>query len=341
MTPQSLGKVEELRQQFRLDMENPAESVIPELKNKYLGRNGLVAGLLKCIAEQAPEDRPLFGKALNELKGEIAQSLDNRLASLGKDKSKHPGMTDYSIPSRNYSVGTYHPITLVLNEMTFLFERLGFAVVEGPEIETDYNNFTALNIPSNHPARDMHDTFYFDASRLLRTHTSPVQIRVMEKGSPPFRIIAPGKVYRKDSDITHSPMFHQVEGLCVGRDVNFGHLKYVLTLFAKSMFDESSRIRFRPSYFPFTEPSAEVDISCIMCGGKGCRVCKNSGWIEILGAGMVNPQVLQNVGLDPEEFTGYAFGMGVERIAMLKYEINDIRLFFENNISFLKQFYAC
>ena len=331
-------KVEELKSQFHLEVETTDKALLPEIKNKYLGRNGFISAMLKSISEIPAEDRPQFGKILNELKNEMAAKLDALMSSSASGKS---GVSpDLSLPSRKYAAGTYHPLTLVMNEMCSLFERLGFAVAEGPEIETDYNNFTALNIPENHPARDMHDTFYLDAARLLRTHTSPVQIRVMEKGTPPFRIIAPGKVFRKDSDITHSPMFHQVEGLCIGRDVNFGHLKYVLSLFAKLMFDESCKVRFRPSYFPFTEPSAEVDISCMMCHGKGCRVCKHSGWIEILGAGMVNPAVFSNVGLDPEEFTGYAFGMGVERIAMLKYQISDIRLFYENNLSFLKQFYA-
>ena len=331
-------KVEELKGRFHLEVETTDKALLPEIKNKYLGRNGLVSAMLKSISEIPAEDRPQFGKILNELKNEMTSKLEARLSSSAAGKSGDS--VDFTLPARKYAAGTYHPLTLVMNEMCALFERQGFAVVEGPEIETDYNNFTALNIPENHPARDMHDTFYLDAERLLRTQTSSVQIHVMEKGTPPFRIIAPGKVYRKDSDITHSPMFQQVEGLCIGRDINFGHLKYVLSLFAKQMFDETSRVRFRPSYFPFTEPSAEVDISCMMCHGKGCRVCKNSGWIEILGAGMVNPSVLSNVGLDPEEYTGYAFGMGVERVAMLKYQINDIRLFYENHLSFLKQFYA-
>lgn len=338
MTADSLKRVEELKSQFHLEVETTDKALLPELKNKYLGRNGLVSAMLKSISEIPSEDRPQFGKILNVLKNEMTFKLEALLSSSAAEKAGDN--LDYSLPARKYSAGTYHPLTLVMNEMCSLFERQGFAVVEGPEIETDYNNFTALNIPENHPARDMHDTFYLDAERLLRTQTSSVQIHVMENGTPPFRIIAPGKVFRKDSDITHSPMFHQVEGLCIGRDINFGHLKYVLSLFAKQMFDESSRVRFRPSYFPFTEPSAEVDISCMMCHGKGCRVCKNSGWIEILGAGMVNPSVFSNVGLDPEEYTGYAFGMGVERIAMLKYQVNDIRLFYENHLSFLKQFYA-
>jgi phenylalanyl-tRNA synthetase alpha chain len=334
-----VNHVESLRARFRSERDSLSPDSFSECKTRYLGRSGLVSELMKKLGSVPREHRPECGKAVNDLKREIGASLDAFRAE-GKDASR-PGTPapDYTLPGRTgRKPGTLHPLTLVSGQICALFERLGFSVVEGPEIETDYNNFTALNIPEDHPARDMHDTFYLEGGVLLRTHTSPVQIRVMKNGVPPFRIIAPGKVYRRDSDITHSPMFHQIEGLSVGRDVNFGHLKSVLTLFAKNIFSPDSKVRFRPSFFPFTEPSAEVDISCMMCGGAGCRVCSGSGWIEILGAGMVDPAVLKNVGIDPDEYSGYAFGMGVERIAMLKYAIHDIRLFFENHAEFLRQF---
>ncbi|OVE73685.1 phenylalanine--tRNA ligase subunit alpha [bacterium B13(2017)] len=338
MGNQFLDEVRNLKKLFLKDLKSSTKENYSDLKTKFLGRNGLVSSLMKNLSSVPKEEKPVFGKAINELKQEINNELENYIIS-NKKHAVDQIKEDHTLPGRNFRRGSFHPITIVLNEISTIFERLGFTIVEGPEIETDYNNFTALNIPLNHPARDMHDTFYFDANRLLRTHTSPVQIRIMQNDSPPFRIIAPGKVYRRDSDITHSPMFHQIEGLFVSQNVNFGHLKSVLSLFAKSIFDASCKVRFRPSFFPFTEPSAEVDISCVICNGKGCRTCSNSGWIEILGAGMVDPQVLENVGIDPEKYTGYAFGMGVERIAMLKFGIKDIRLFFENHLDFINQFY--
>jgi phenylalanyl-tRNA synthetase alpha chain len=245
---------------------------------------------------------------------------------------------DLSLPGRRPAAGTLHPLTRVHDESVGIFMGLGFSVAEGPDVESDYNNFEALNIPRDHPARDMQDTFYLSEDTLLRTHTSPVQIRTMKAHRPPLRYVFPGRVYRRDADITHSPMFTQVEGLAVGPDISMGDLKGTLELFAREMFGARSRIRFRPSFFPFTEPSAEVDVLCFLCGGGGCRVCSQSGWLEILGSGMVHPQVLRNVGYDPEEVTGWAFGMGIERVAMLKYGIDDIRLFFENDLRFLGQF---
>jgi phenylalanyl-tRNA synthetase alpha chain len=245
---------------------------------------------------------------------------------------------DVTLPGRGQRPGGYHPISRTLTRIEALFARIGFTVAEGPEVEDDFRNFEALNIPPHHPARAMHDTFYFDAHTLLRTHTSPVQIRVMEQQAPPVRIIAPGRVYRCDSDITHSPMFHQVEGLLVDEDVSFADLKGVLDDFLRHFFERDLAVRFRPSYFPFTEPSAEVDIQCVICGGDGCRVCKHSGWLEVLGCGMVHPAVFEKVGIDSERYTGYAFGMGVERLSMLRYGVNDLRLFFDNDLRFLRQF---
>ncbi|MBN2144259.1 MAG: phenylalanine--tRNA ligase subunit alpha [Candidatus Aureabacteria bacterium] len=325
-----------MKKQFSSDLAQAASDDLPQLKIKYLGRNGLITSLFNELGNATREEKPKLGKLLNELKNELSQTLETM------QKTKVPGTNtasyDVTLPGRTHETGTLHPLTTVLQEICVFFENMGFTVAEGPDIESEYNNFTALNILNNHPARDMHDTFYLDSGGLLRTHTSPVQIRVMQNGKPPFRVIAPGKVYRCDSDLRHSPMFHQVEGFCVGEGIHFGHLKYLLKLFAKKIFGESVKLRFRPSFFPFTEPSAEVDISCVICRGKGCRTCSNSGWIEILGAGMIHPNVLHNVRLDPEHFSGYAFGMGVERIAMLKYGIGDIRLFFENNHDFLVQF---
>lgn len=331
-----LKQLEAIKSQLLQDIE---VNKLPEedIKVKYLGRSGLLAAQMKLLAEQKKEDKPLLGKALNEFKAELNNIINDLSSSVQKNK-KSVDYFDITLPGYVKLKGQLHPLTIVMNEACNIFERMGFSLKEGPEIETDYNNFTALNIPLEHPARDMHDTFYFDVNKLLRTHTSPVQIRVMKNGVPPFRIIAPGKVFRKDSDITHSPMFHQIEGLCIGKGVNFGNLKAVLNIFVNNIFGQETKLRFRPSFFPFTEPSAEVDISCVMCEGKGCRTCSNTGWLEILGAGMVHPNVLKNVGIDHNIYTGYAFGMGVERITMLKYSINDIRLFYENNINFLRQF---
>jgi phenylalanyl-tRNA synthetase alpha chain len=311
---------------------------------RYLGRQGALTQVLKSLGSLPAAERPAVGAAANEAKRALEALLESRLAAAAdheRRQARARTRPDLTLPGRRPPLGVTHPLTRVHDEIVQIFAGLGFSVVEGPQIETDYHNFEALNIPADHPARDMQDTFYLGAPRdgglLLRTHTSPVQIRTMLAQGPPVRIIVPGAVFRRDADITHSPMFHQVEGLAVDRDISMGDLKGTLELFAREMFGPRSRIRFRPSFFPFTEPSAEVDVLCFLCGGDGCRVCKQSGWLEILGSGMVHPQVLRNVGYDPEAVTGWAFGMGIERIAMLKYGVDDIRLFFENDLRFLKQ----
>lgn len=316
---------------------------LEQARVRYLGRQGALTQLLRSLGSLSAEERPLVGAAANEAKRELEALLEARLAEAverERRQSRARERVDLTLPGRRPPRGVVHPLTQVCDQIIAIFAGLGFSVAEGPEIETDYYNFEALNLPPDHPARDMQDTFYFSADTLLRTHTSPVQIRTMQAQEPPVRVICPGRVYRRDADITHSPMFTQVEGLAVDRDVSMADLKGTLELFAREMFGSGSRIRFRPSFFPFTEPSAEVDVLCFLCGGAGCRVCKQSGWLEILGSGMVHPQVLKNVGYDPETFTGWAFGMGVERVAMLKYGIDDIRLFFENDVRFLRQFPA-
>jgi phenylalanyl-tRNA synthetase alpha chain len=311
------------------------------IRTRYLGRKGLLTGVLRNIGQVAPEKRPLFGKRSNEIKellsGKIEKSL-GAFAVLKKDEALLRDRIDVTLPGRRIKYGRVHPIIQVSREICDIFAALGFAVVEGPEVELDYYNFEALNIPKDHPARDMQDTFYIEENIVLRTHTSPVQVRIMEKLQPPVRILSPGRVYRPDSDISHTPMFHQIEGLLVDRGVTFGDLKGILTSFVRQMFGENTALRFRPSFFPFTEPSAEVDIRCVMCLGAGCRVCGQSGWLEILGSGMVDPEVFKSVGYDSEAFTGFAFGLGLERIAMLKFGISDIRMFFENDMRFLEQF---
>jgi phenylalanyl-tRNA synthetase alpha chain len=313
---------------------------LEEIRVRYLGRKGLFTSLLRQLGQVSAEDRPRLGKLANKIKEELEQKFNTRKAELGASDTGAAGQRDdLSLPGRLVPFGRLHPVTQIMDEVCSIFVDLGFAVAEGPDIELDYYNFEALNIPLHHPARDMHDTFYINDSILLRTHTSPMQIRAMEKEKPPLRIIAPGKVYRCDSDITHTPMFQQVEGFLVDRKVSFADLKGVLTVFCQKMFDQDDiRLRFRPSFFPFTEPSAEVDIGCVICRGEGCRVCKQTGWLEILGAGMIDPEVFKMVDYDPEEFSGFAFGLGIERIAMLKYGIDDIRLFYENDLRFLKQF---
>jgi phenylalanyl-tRNA synthetase alpha chain len=317
------------------------EAEFTAIRTRYLGRKGFLTGLLRNIGQVEPEKRPLFGKRSNEIKESLAEKIDKALSIIALQKKDeillHDGI-DVTLPGRRTKYGHVHPITMVCREICEIFGGLGFAVVEGPEIELDYYNFEALNIPKDHPARDMQDTFYVEDNIVLRTQTSPMQVRIMEKEKPPVRILSPGRVYRPDSDISHSPMFHQIEGLLVDRGITFGNLKGVLTFFVRQMFGEDTALRFRPSFFPFTEPSAEVDIRCVMCHGDGCRVCGQSGWLEILGSGMVDPEVFKNVDYDPEEFTGFAFGLGLERIAMLKYGISDIRLFFENDMRFLEQF---
>ncbi|WP_028308566.1 phenylalanine--tRNA ligase subunit alpha [Desulfitibacter alkalitolerans] len=316
---------------------------LEKIKIKFLGKKGELTSVLRGMGQLSSEERPKVGKLANEVRDSIQAFLDEKIFDLkqraAEDRLKEERL-DVTLPGYKMGVGTIHPISLVLNEIREIFGGLGYSVAEGPEIESDYYNFEALNLPKDHPARDMQDSFYITPEVLLRTHTSPVQVRVMEKVAPkvPVRIIAPGKVYRRDDDATHSPMFHQVEGLLIDREVTLGDLKGTLLAFAKAMFGERVEIRLRPSYFPFTEPSAEVDISCVMCHGSGCRVCSGTGWLEILGSGMVHPRVLEMSGYDPEKVRGFAFGMGVERIAMLKYGINDLRLFFDNDIRFLKQF---
>jgi phenylalanyl-tRNA synthetase alpha chain len=318
-----------------------SEEQILAVRTKYLGRKGLLTGLLRNIAQVPDAEKPIFGKRCNEVKDILNSKIEDILQKQSirkKEDSLLKEKIDVTLPGRAVRRGRIHPVIQVRREICAIFTSFGFSVVEGPEIELDYYNFEALNIPKDHPARDMQDTFYIEENIVLRTHTSPVQIRVMEKVKPPVRILSPGRVYRPDSDISHTPMFHQIEGLLVDKGISFGDLKGILTAFLKKVFGEKTTLRFRPSFFPFTEPSAEVDIRCVMCDGKGCRVCGQSGWLEILGSGMVDPAVFLNVGYDPEIYSGFAFGLGLERIAMLKYGISDIRLFFENDIRFLKQF---
>lgn len=333
---------EELKRVFEQELEalSSREGLLA-LKSRYLGKKGLIAESIKSLQSLPKEERPLRGKVINELKEYIEKRLlekEKLLLDIEYRRKISSEQIDITLPGRLRRFGAEHPVARTLREIIRIFSSKGFSIEEGPEVELDYYNFEALNIPKDHPARDMQDTFYITDELLLRTHTSPVQVRVMEKRKPPLRMIAPGKVYRCDADVTHSPMFHQVEGLMVGEDVSMANLKAVLIEFLTGLFGPDTPVRFRPSYFPFTEPSAEVDIGCLFCGQRGCRVCKNSGWLEILGAGMVHPEVFKMVGYDPERYTGFAFGLGVERITMLKYRIDDIRLFYENNIMFLEQF---
>jgi len=315
-------------------------SELEPFRVRFLGRKGgLLTGVMRRLSEVAKEERPQLGQLANGVKKEITMLFEQKKAELSAgDSASREGALDVSLPGRRLPFAKLHPVTQVMEEICTIFEGLGFAVAEGPDVETDHYNFEALNIPQHHPARDMHDTFYVSDSILLRTHTSPMQARIMENQEPPLRYIAPGKVYRCDSDITHTPMFVQVEGFLVDRGVSFADLKGVLTSFLRQIFSTDLAVRFRPSFFPFTEPSAEVDIACVICGGEGCRVCKKTGWIEILGAGLIDPEVMKMVGYDPDEYSGFAFGLGVERIAMLKYGINDIRLYYENDLRFLSQF---
>ncbi len=314
---------------------------LEDFRIRFLGRKGSFSTVMRSLGKVPPEDRPRLGQLANTIKTEIEELFAKRqsdltagLASLSAERQA----IDLTLPGRRPAIGKLHPVTQIMNEVCTIFENLGFSVAEGPDVEHDHYNFEALNIPAHHPARDMHDTFYISDSILLRTHTSPMQARIMENQQPPLRVIAPGKVYRCDSDITHTPMFHQVEGFLVDKKVSFADLKGVLTVFTQKMFEKDLALRFRPSFFPFTEPSAEVDIACVICEGKGCRVCKRTGWLEILGSGMIDPEVFKMVGYDPEIYSGFAFGLGVERIAMLKYGIDDIRLYYENDLRFLSQF---
>lgn len=321
--------------------EAPDLACLDQVRVRYLGKSGELTALLKQLGALPKEQRPAAGAQINRVKEELQQALDERkavLEGLALSARLAAERVDVTLPGRGQRPGGLHPITRTLRRIERHFANAGFAIAEGPEVETPYHNFEALNIPEHHPARAMHDTFYFDAELLLRTHTSPVQIRVMAEQAPPLKVIAPGRVYRCDSDLTHTPMFHQVEGLLVDERVSFADLKGVLYDFLTDFFERDLELRFRPSYFPFTEPSAEVDIQCVMCGGSGCRVCKQTGWLEVLGCGMVYPEVFKQVGIDPDRYLGYAFGMGVERLAMLRYGIDDIRLYFENDLRFLRQF---
>jgi len=311
------------------------------LRVTYLGKKGKLTEQLKQLGSLPPEERPKVGQWVNQAKATLQDRIAARKQMLEvqlRQASLVSEQIDVSLPGRGNSRGGLHPVTQTLERLEQLFARLGFEVADGPEIEDDYHNFEALNIPADHPARAMHDTFYFKNGNVLRTHTSPVQIRYMENNKPPLRIIAPGRVYRCDSDVTHTPMFHQIEGLLVDDNVSFANLKGILAEFLRQFFEADLKVRFRPSFFPFTEPSAEADISCVICSGKGCRVCGNTGWIEVLGCGMVHPNVLKCGGIDPEKYTGFAFGLGVERLTMLRYGVNDLRLFFENDLRFLRQF---
>ena len=308
----------------------------------FLGKKGELTDLLKGLGKLSKEERPVMGEAINEAKVKIQNLIESRkeeLEEVALQKRLLEERIDVTLPGRNIEKGGLHPITQTLHHIQNIFAKAGFEIEIGPEIEDDFHNFSALNIPEHHPARAMHDTFYFDANTVLRTHTSPVQIRTLQRQKPPVRVIAPGKVYRCDSDVTHTPMFHQVEGLIVDKEASFAQLKGLLIDFLRAYFEKDDlKVRFRPSYFPFTEPSAEADIECVICDGDGCRVCKKSGWLEVLGCGVVHPNVLSAVKIDPNEFSGLAFGMGVERLAMLRYSVNDLRLFFENDIRFLNQF---
>lgn len=314
---------------------------LEELRVRFLGKKGELTAILRGLSQLPAEERPKIGELANQVRDSISKTISEKSEELKEEilaRELEKEKVDITLPGRPFPVGSRHPLNQVLDRIKEIFIGMGYAVAEGPEIETDYYNFEALNVPADHPARDMQDTFYLPGGYLLRTQTSPVQVRTMEKQEPPVRIIAPGAVYRCDADITHSPMFHQVEGLYMDENVTFADLKGTLEHFLHQLFGKNRQVRFRPSFFPFTEPSAEVDIACLMCGGSGCRVCKNTGWLEILGSGMVHPKVLEKVNYDPQKVGGFAFGMGVERIAMLLYGIDDIRLFFENDLRFLRQF---
>lgn len=331
LTQEALTKVESANDLAALD----------QVRVEYLGKKGNITALLKGLGKLSKEERPAAGERINQAKSLVADKLNERKTSLERaeiEKKLKSETIDVTLDGRSASRGGLHPVSRTLKRIESIFSAAGYSVEEGPEIEDDFHNFEALNIPSHHPARAMHDTFYVSASEVLRTHTSPVQVRTMEKQEPPIRVICPGRVYRCDSDLTHTPMFHQVEGLVVDKNVSFADLKGTMDQFLKAFFEADVDVRFRPSYFPFTEPSAEMDIQCTHCGGDGCRICKNTGWLEVGGCGMVHPNVFASCNIDTEEYSGFAFGMGVERLAMLRYGVNDLRLFFENDLDFLKQF---
>lgn len=337
-----MTEITEIAEKARTSIFSAADlSALENLRVEYLGKKGKLTALLKGLGALSVEERPAAGAKINEIKSDLQALINSKKTVLENEmvNAKLVGESiDVTLPGRGEGVGGLHPVTRTMERIETFFKRVGYGVETGPEIEDDYHNFEALNIPSHHPARAMHDTFYIDPKTVLRTHTSPVQVRTMEKQGPPIRIICPGRVYRCDSDLTHTPMFHQVEGLVVDRDISFADLKGVIDQFLKAFFEADLPVRFRPSYFPFTEPSAEVDIQCTNCSGKGCRVCSHTGWLEVMGCGMVHPNVLEHCSIDSDNFAGFAFGMGVERLAMLRYGVNDLRLFFENDLRFLKQF---
>ncbi|TCT15353.1 phenylalanyl-tRNA synthetase alpha subunit [Natranaerovirga pectinivora] len=313
-----------------------------DIRVAYLGKKGELTAILKGMKDLSQEERPVVGQIVNEVREIIEEALESKKVKLSKElrESQLQNETiDVTLPAKKVEIGHRHPMNIVLEDIKRIFIGMGYEIVEGPEVEKDYYNFEALNIPANHPAKDEQDTFYINGEYLLRTQTSPVQIREMEKKTPPIRVLAPGRVFRSDEvDATHSPVFHQIEGLVIDKNITMADLKGALAVFAKELYGEKTRVKFRPHHFPFTEPSAEVDVSCVMCEGKGCRMCKGTGWIEILGCGMVHPKVLEMCGIDPNEYSGFAFGMGLERITLLRYEIEDMRLLFENDVRFLKQF---
>lgn len=336
-------QLENIRQQAQTELANASsKQELEALRVKYLGKKGELTAILKQMGKLSPEERPIIGQLANEVRENITQLLESAQADI-KTKERNAKLSaeklDVTLPGKRHGLGKKHPLSIVLDEIKEIFVGMGFDIVDGPEVEYDYYNFEALNIPKDHPARDTQDTFYINDNIVLRTQTSPVQIRVMEKQKPPIRIISPGRVYRSDAvDATHSPLFHQIEGLVVDKGITFADLKGTLETFVKRLYGEDSVVRFRPHHFPFTEPSAEVDVQCFNCKGAGCRLCKNEGWIEILGCGMVHPKVLENCNIDPEEYTGFALGLGLERVAMRRYNIDDMRLFYENDVRFLSQF---
>ncbi|AJQ95207.1 phenylalanine--tRNA ligase subunit alpha [Gynuella sunshinyii] len=337
-----MENLEKLVSQAEIEINESNEvSALEQLRVQYLGKKGEITSLLKALGTLPPEERPAAGARINEAKEKVSNFINARRDKLETDvlnAQLNQETLDVTLPGRGQNIGGLHPVTRTIQRMEDFFGSIGYKVAEGPEIEDDYHNFEALNIPGHHPARAMHDTFYFDANTLLRTHTSPVQVREMEKGKLPIRIICPGRVYRCDSDLTHTPMFHQVEGLLVDEKVSFSDLKGTIQRFLQVFFEKDLGVRFRPSFFPFTEPSAEVDMECVMCNGKGCRVCSHTGWLEVMGCGMVHPNVLEASGVDSTRYQGFAFGMGVERLTMLRYGVNDLRIFFENDLNFLRQF---
>ena len=342
MEKNSAADLEQLLQAGLSDITHADNSKDLEgVRVQLLGKQGSVTGQLKTIGALAPEDRSAFGAAVNRVRAELSTALESRslaIIEVERQANIESQRVDVTLPGRGVEPGGLHPVTRTLQRIERIFLRAGFSIAYGPEIEDDFHNFEALNIPKNHPARAMHDTFYIDPETVLRTHTSPVQVRYLEDHSPPVNIIAPGRVYRCDSDVTHTPMFHQLEGLAVDTDISFGDLKGILIFFLQEFFERDLPVRFRPSFFPFTEPSAEVDMGCVFCDGAGCRICGQSGWLEVLGCGMVHPEVFTQVGIDNERYTGYAFGLGIERLTMLRYGVSDLRAFFENETNFLRQF---